>query len=53
MPTGGEIVFFDTKGELGGFIELFEASAPVNDLFTGFYRASVGWDGAEPIRPFM
>ena len=53
VPTGGEVVFFDSQGRLPGFVEVFEASPAVDDTFTGFYLASVGWDGTDPIRPFM
>jgi catechol 2,3-dioxygenase-like lactoylglutathione lyase family enzyme len=53
VPTGGDVVFFDTKGALPGFVEVFEASAAVEEVFTRFYIASVGWNGEQPVRPFM
>ena len=53
VPTGGEVVYFDTKGHLPGFLEIFEGTPPVNELFTKFYHASVGWNGDDPVRPFL
>jgi hypothetical protein len=32
------------KPELGGGFE---------PVFSRFYRASIGWDGADPVRPFI
>lgn len=52
VPTGDRVAYLDTHGELPGFLELIEASAAAEGLFTHYYRASLGWDGSDPIRPF-
>ncbi len=31
-------------------IELIEMNEATEKLFTGFYQASIGWDGRDPIR---
>ncbi len=51
VPTGGRVGYLDTKGELPGFLELIEDSKGLDGVFTGFYRASILWDGADPVRP--
>jgi hypothetical protein len=51
VPTG-DIVYLDTHGRLPGMIELIEVGPSLESLFTRFYRASVGWDGSDPVRPF-
>lgn len=53
VPTGGDVVYMDTHGALPGFIELIPTTPLMEQAFTGFYRASLAWDGADPIRPFM
>jgi len=45
--------YVDTHGDLPGFIEVIENDAAMEQIFTRFYRASVGWDGTEPVRPFI
>jgi len=52
VPTGGEVVYLDTRGALPGFIELIPVTPGMEEVFGGFYRASLDWDGGEPIRPF-
>jgi len=52
VPTGGSVGYMDTKGALPGFVELIELSDVMEQVFTGFYAASLGWDGSDPIRPF-
>ncbi len=52
MPSGGEVIYFDPKGASPGFIEIFEASPGMEEAFTRFYLASVGWHGEDPVRPF-
>lgn len=50
VPTGGRVGYLDTKGELPGFLELIEESPALDEVFTGFYRASLLWDGSDPVR---
>jgi hypothetical protein len=52
VPTGGDVVYMDTRGAMPGFIELIPATPLMEQAFGGFHRASVGWDGSRPIRPF-
>ena len=42
----------DTKGALPGFVELIEIGDVMEQVFTGFYASSLGWDGSDPVRPF-
>lgn len=51
VPTGGRVGYLDTKGELPGFLELIEDSPALDEVFTSFYRASLLWDGSDPVRP--
>jgi len=54
VPTGGEVVYLDNgEGAAKGFIELLPVTPGMDDTFTRFWRASQGWDGSEPVRPFM
>lgn len=52
VPTGGSVGYMDTKGALPGFVELIELSDAMEQAFTRFYAASLGWDGSNPVRPF-
>jgi len=42
----------DTKGALPGFVEIIEIGPVMESTFATFYGASLGWDGADPVRPF-
>ncbi|HEU4616600.1 MAG TPA: VOC family protein [Gammaproteobacteria bacterium] len=53
VPTGGDVVYMDARGAVPGFVELIPTTPLMDEAFTGFYRASVGWNGADPIRPFL
>ena len=44
--------YMDTHGEFPFFIEVIEATEPLEAIFTGVYQASVNWDGKNPIRDF-
>jgi hypothetical protein len=35
-----------------GFIELIPATQGLDELFTKYWRASLDWDGRDPVRPF-
>jgi Glyoxalase/Bleomycin resistance protein/Dioxygenase superfamily len=50
VPSGGRVAAYDTKGVLPGMIELIESDGALDEMFTGMYRASVDWDGANPVR---
>jgi hypothetical protein len=52
VPSGGRIAYMDTTAQLPGMLELIELGADFEPMFTGFYRASLGWDGQHPVRPF-
>ena len=51
MPGAG-FAMMDCVKSLGHFIELYEPSAPLLDVYARVRSASIGWNGAEPIRPF-
>jgi Glyoxalase/Bleomycin resistance protein/Dioxygenase superfamily len=53
VPSGGRVGYLDTKGRLPGMIELIELGADFEATFNRFYRASIGWDGQDPVRPFV
>lgn len=52
VPTGGRVAYMDTTADLPGMVELIELGAAFDPVFSGFYRASIGWDGKDPVRPF-
>lgn len=52
VPTGGSVGYMDTTGVLPGFVELIEIGDVMEQVFTRFYAASLGWDGSDPVRPF-
>ena len=51
VPTGGDVAYMDKPGN-SGFLELITATDAMEEAFTSFWRASVGWDGSDPVRPF-
>lgn len=53
VPTGGSVAYLDTHGALPGFVELIELGPGMETAFTAFYAASLSWDGADPVRPFV
>lgn len=54
VPTGGSVYYLDNgKGADEGFLELIPANPGMDAHFTSFWEASRGWDGSDPIRPFM
>jgi len=52
VPTGGDVAYLQAETSDPSFIELIPATPGMDEAFTAFWRASVGWDGADPIRPF-
>jgi len=53
VPTGGRVGYLDTTRDLPGMVELIELGASFDPVFSSFYRATIGWDGAEPVRSFV
>lgn len=53
VPTGGDVVYMDPRGTLCGFLELIGVSAQMEQFFSRLYSSTLGWDGTEPVRPFM
>jgi len=51
VPTGGDVAYLDRPGN-SGFLELISATSGMEAAFTAFWRASVDWDGSDPVRPF-
>ena len=43
----------DGGADKPGFVELIPANDAMDETFTRFWRASVGWDGLAPIRSFI
>lgn len=52
VPTGGSVAYLDTHGALPGYLELIESGPGMEAAFTEFWKASLGWDGRDPVRPF-
>jgi Glyoxalase/Bleomycin resistance protein/Dioxygenase superfamily len=52
VPTGGAVAYRDGGTANPGFLELIPATPGMDEVFTKFWRASVDWDGSNPIRPF-
>jgi Glyoxalase/Bleomycin resistance protein/Dioxygenase superfamily len=53
VPSGGRVAYLDTTADLPGMVELIELGAAFEATFGKFYAASIGWDGKDPIRPFL
>jgi hypothetical protein len=51
-PTGNHVAFMDGGGDQPGFLELIPFHPRMDEMFTRYWRAAQGWDGADPIRPF-
>jgi hypothetical protein len=52
VPTGGAVAYLDGGTASPGFVELIPATSAMDAGFTAFWRASLDWDGQNPIRPF-
>ena len=48
--TGVEFTMVDTRALFGHMIELYEPGAGLAKFYEFVRRASVGWDGSEPVR---
>ena len=54
VPTGGEVAYLDNgSGPQWGFIELLPVTPGMDETFTRFWRASLDWDGSDPVRSFL
>jgi hypothetical protein len=52
VPSGGTVYFMGDGDGAPGFVELIPATPGTDEMFTRYWRASVDWDGKDPIRPF-
>jgi hypothetical protein len=53
VPSGGHVAYMDTTALLPGYVELIEIASGFERVFSKFYRASIGWDGTDPVRSFI
>ncbi len=53
VPSGGRVAYMDTTATLPGMTELIELGPGFEPTFNRFYRASIGWDGTDPVRAFL
>ncbi len=53
VPSGGRVAYMDTTATLPGMTEVIELGPGFEPTFNRFYRASIGWDGSDPVRPFL
>ncbi len=53
VPSGGRVAYMDTTAHLPGMVELIELGESFDPIFSRFYRATIGWDGKDPVRPFL
>jgi len=52
VPSGGAVCYMCDGHNEPGFVELIPATPGMDEMFTRYWRASVGWQGEDPIRPF-
>jgi hypothetical protein len=52
VPSGGTVYYMGDGPGAPGFVELIPATDGMDELFTKFWRATVDWDGRDPVRPF-
>ena len=53
VPTGGRVGYMDTTAVLPGYTEVIELGGAFEEVFGRFYRASLDWDGNDPVRSFI
>lgn len=54
VPTGGSVAYLEGGHPAEpGFVELIPATAGMDALFTSQWQAAQGWDGTNPVRPFL
>jgi hypothetical protein len=49
---GMRVAYMDTTKELPGMVELIEGNAAFEAAFAPAYKASLNWDGRDPIWRF-
>jgi len=52
VGANGRFAYFDREAHPGTVIELSEVMGPKGRMFDMIHKASEGWDGSDPIRPF-
>jgi hypothetical protein len=52
VPSGGTVYYMGDGANAPGFVELIPATEGMDEMFTRYWKASVDWDGTDPIRPF-
>ncbi len=52
VPSGGTVYYMGDGPDAPGFIELIPATQGMDEMFTKYWKASVDWDGRNPVRPF-
>lgn len=52
VPSGGNVYYMGDFPGAAGFVELIPATEGMDEMFTKYWRASVDWDGKDPVRPF-
>ena len=54
VPTGGAVAYLEGGDAAApGFLELIPATPGMDEHFTRFWRASLDWDGGDPVRSFL
>ncbi len=52
VPSGGNVYYMGDGHNAPGFVELIAATEGTDEMFTRYWRASVDWDGRDPVRKF-
>ena len=53
VPSGGRVGYLDTTDVLPGYTEFIELGGAFEEVFGRFYRASIDWNGRDPVRSFI
>lgn len=54
VPTGGDVIFLENGHSAApAFIELLPVTPGMDAHFTSFWEAAQGWEGTDPVRPFI
>ncbi len=49
-PRGYRVAYLDTSDELTGMLEIVERTRATDERYDVAWRASLGWDGRDPVR---
>jgi hypothetical protein len=52
VPSGGKVYYMGNDHNPAGFVELIPGTEGMDAMFTKYWKASVDWDGKNPVRPF-